>query len=103
MTMAEGDLAVADIAFVRRPTIAPQPPPVAMKGALCWLRQNLLSTPFNIALTIVIALMLAWIIPELLKFLVIDAVWSGTDRNACLQSVQHREIGACWPFVWERL
>lgn len=103
MTMAEGDLAVAEIAFVRRNTIAPQPPPVAMTGPLAWLRENLLSTPFNIALTILIALLLAWAIPELLKFLFVDAVWSGTDRNACLQSVQHREIGACWPFVWERL
>ena len=33
----------------------------------------------------------------------IDAVWSGSDRDACLWTVQHREIGACWPFVWERL
>ncbi|MFZ0671903.1 MAG: amino acid ABC transporter permease, partial [Pseudolabrys sp.] len=30
-------------------------------------------------------------------------VWTGTDRDACLESVQHRELGACWPFVWERL
>ena len=62
-----------------------------------------MSTPFNIALTILIGLLFAWVIPELLKFLLIDAVWSGTDRDACLESVQHREIGACWPFVWERL
>lgn len=103
MTMSEGDLAVAELAFVRRTTIAPQPPPAAMTGALGWLRTNLLSTPFNIALTIAIALLLAWAIPELAKFLLIDAVWSGADRDACLESVQHREIGACWPFVWERL
>lgn len=103
MTMSEGDLAVAELAFVRRTTIAPQPPPAAMTGALGWLRANLLSTPFNIALTIAIALLLAWAIPELAKFLLIDAVWSGADRDACLESVQHREIGACWPFVWERL
>ena len=103
MTMSEGDLAVAKIAFVRHATIAPRLPPTAMTGALGWLRQNLLSTPFNIALTILIALLLAWVIPELAKFLVIDAVWSGSDRDACLESVQHREIGACWPFVWERL
>jgi general L-amino acid transport system permease protein len=103
MTMSEGELAVAEIAFVRRETIAPRPHPAAMTGALGWLRENLLSTPFNIALTIVIALLLAWVIPELVKFLFIDAVWSGTDRDACLTSVQHREIGACWPFVWERL
>jgi len=103
MTMAEGDLAVAEMAFVRRATIAPRPPPAAMAGPIGWLRANLLSTPFNIALTAVIVLLLAWAIPEIVKFLVIDAVWSGNDRDACLWTVQHREIGACWPFVRERL
>jgi general L-amino acid transport system permease protein len=103
MTMAEADLVVAESAFVRRATIPPQPPPTKMTGALGWLRDNLLSTPFNIALTILIVLPLAWAIPELVKFLFLDAVWSGTDRDACLESAQHREIGACWPFVWERL
>jgi general L-amino acid transport system permease protein len=103
MTMAEGDLAVTELAFVRQANIAPRPPPAAITGALGWLRENLLSTPFNIALTILIALLFAWAIPELVKFLVINAVWSGSDRDACLESVQHREIGACWPFVWERL
>ena len=103
MTMAEGDLAVAEMAFVRRATIAPRPPPAAMTGAIGWLRANLLSTPFNIALTVLIVLLLAWAIPEIVRFLVIDAVWSGGDRDACLWTVQHREIGACWPFVWERL
>ena len=103
MTMAEGDLAVTELAFVRQANIAPRPPPAAMTGVLGWLRENLLSTPFNIALTILIALLFAWAIPELVKFLLIDAVWSGSDRDACLESVQHREIGACWPFVWERL
>ena len=103
MTMAEGDLAVSEIAFVRGANIAPRPPPAAMTGVLGWLRENLFSTPFNIALTILIGLLFAWVIPELVKFLLIDAVWSGTDRDACLESVQHREIGACWPFVWERL
>ena len=103
MTMAEGDLAVTEIAFVRKGNIAPRPPLVAMTGALGWLRENLLSTPFNIALTILIVLLFAWAIPELVKFLLIDAVWTGSDRDACLGSVQHREIGACWPFVWERL
>jgi general L-amino acid transport system permease protein len=103
MTMSEGDLAVAEIAFVRRATIAPRLPPMAMTGALGWLRENLFSSTFNIALTVIIALLLAWIIPELVKFLLIDAVWTGADRDACLESVQHRDIGACWPFVWERL
>src|SRR6478736_152789 len=103
MTMAEGDLAVTELPFVRHTTIAPRPPPATMTGALGWLRANLLSSPFNIALTILIGLLLAWVIPEIVKFLFIDAVWFGNDREACLESVQHRAIGACWPFVWERL
>ena len=103
MTMAEGDLAVAGAAFVRRATIPPRPPLEAMTGPLAWLRANLLSTPFNIALTVVIVLLLAWAIPEIVRFLVIDAVWSGNDREACLAFTQHRETGACWPFVRERL
>jgi general L-amino acid transport system permease protein len=102
MTMAEGDLAVAELRFVRDRHIPPQPAPATMTGALGWIRQNLLSTPFNIALTILIVLLLLWVVPALIQFLVIDAVWSGADRDACLESVQQREIGACWPFVWER-
>jgi general L-amino acid transport system permease protein len=103
MTMSEGDLAVTELAFVRRAAIEAKPAPAVMTGALGWLRENLLSTPFNIALTIIIALLLAWVIPELVRFLLIDAVWSGADRDACREVVQHRAIGACWPFVWERL
>ena len=103
MTMSEGELAVAELHFVRDRAIEPQPPPTAMTGAFGWVRANLLSTPLNITLTILIAALLLWLIPELVKFLLIDAVWSGTDRDACRELVQHRPIGACWPFVWERL
>lgn len=103
MTMSEGDLAVTEIAYVRRATIAQQPAPRSMTGAIGWIRENLLSTPFNIALTIVIGLLLAWMIPAIVNFMLIDAVWSGADRDACREVVQNRVIGACWPFVWERL
>jgi len=103
MTMSEGDLAVTELHFVRQTPLGPRPAPSSMTGPVAWLRENLLSTPFNIALTIIIVLLLVWAVPELVKFLFVDAVWTGADRNACLETVQHREIGACWPFVWERL
>ena len=103
MTMSEGDLAVTELRFVRRDMVAQQPPPATMRGAFGWIRANLISTPLNIVLTILIALLFFWIVPELIKFLFIDAVWSGADRDACRELVQNREIGACWPFVWERL
>jgi general L-amino acid transport system permease protein len=103
MTMSEGDLAVTQLAFVRRQHVSPQAPPASMTGALGWLRENLLSTPFNIMMTIIIMLLLIWTVPALLDFLILDAVWSGADRDACREIVQNRAIGACWPFVWERL
>jgi general L-amino acid transport system permease protein len=102
MTMSEGELAVAKLHFVRGEMIGQSPPPVAMRGALGWVRENLLSSKFNIILTILIALLFLWIVPDLIKFLLINAVWTGADRDACREVVQHREIGACWPFVWER-
>src|SRR5690348_3294983 len=103
MTMAEGDLAVTELHFVRQQQLLPQPAPVRMTGAIGWLRANLFSTPTNMVLTVLIFLLTVWVVRELFDFLLLDAVWSGTDREACLETVQHREIGACWPFVWERL
>jgi general L-amino acid transport system permease protein len=102
MSQSDGDLAVAQIHFIQPALIEGRSPPVALTGATAWLRQNLLNTPFNIGLTILIILLLAWLIPEIVKFLFIDAVWTGTDRDACREVVQHREIGACWPFVYDR-
>jgi general L-amino acid transport system permease protein len=102
MTMSEGDLAVAEIRFVRGATVDPMPPPMAMRGAVGWVRENLLSSRFNIILTILIGLLFAWIIPDLVRFLLIDAVWTGADRDACREIVVHHPVGACWPFVWER-
>ena len=34
-----------------------------------------------------------------IKFLLIDAVWTGDDRTACLAQTVGREVGACWPFI----
>ncbi|MCW5689983.1 MAG: amino acid ABC transporter permease [Pseudolabrys sp.] len=101
--MSEGELAIAEARFVRKQTLEQQPPPASMAGPIGWVRENLFSSPFNIVLTILIVLLALWVIPDLLRFVFFDAVWTGTDRNACLESVQNRPIGACWPFVWERL
>ena len=103
MTMAEGELAIAKMDFVRDQPLPPQAPPVRMSGAVGWVRANLLSTPVNIALTVIVLLLTFWVVRELLDFLIINAVWTGADREACLVTAQRPEVGACWPFVWERL
>jgi general L-amino acid transport system permease protein len=90
-------------AFVRTLPMDALPPPATMTGAIGWARANLFSGPFNILMTLLVILLIVWVVPPLLKFLIIDATWSGTDREACLSSATRPEAGACWAFVRERL
>ena len=75
------------------------PPPRAQSGLAGWLRASLFSTPANTALTLASVLLMAWAVPPVVRFLLIDAVWSGTSREACLASPQNPQPGACWAFV----
>jgi len=92
----------ADIRFLQKAPIEQQPPPASIVGPWAWLRENLFSSPLNVVLTILIALFLLWLIPDVLRFLFVDAVWTGTDRMACIYTADRQTVGACWPFVYER-
>jgi general L-amino acid transport system permease protein len=92
-----------DVAFVRRAPAPALAPPFASVGWAGWIRANLFSTPFNATLTVLTVLLLAWVVPPVVRFLLIDAVWTGADREACLVSPAHPHVGACWAFVHERL
>ncbi|MGD0334559.1 MAG: amino acid ABC transporter permease [Xanthobacteraceae bacterium] len=85
--------------YVRRSPAERLPPPAARAGALGWVRSNFLSSPANIALTLVCILFIVWAVPPLLRFFLIDAVWSGADGDACLASPAQPQPGACWAFV----
>ncbi len=85
--------------YVRRSPADRLLPPAARAGALGWLRTNLFSSPANMALTLVCVLFIVWAVPPLLRFFLIDAVWSGTDPDACLASPAQPQPGACWAFV----
>ena len=74
-------------------------PPPARAGVLGWLRTNLFSSPANITFTLLCVLFIVWAVPPLLRFLLIDAVWSGADGDACLASPAQPQPGACWAFV----
>jgi general L-amino acid transport system permease protein len=93
----------ANLAFVQRAPIAPMRPPLTEAGAIGWMRKNLFSSLFNVVLTLLCALLVVWIVPPMVKFLIIDAVWDGATRIDCLPSPQRPEVGACWAFVIERL
>jgi general L-amino acid transport system permease protein len=94
--------AKTSVAFVRTMPAARTRAPATEHGPLAWMRKNLFSTPLNTVLTILAALFLAWVIPPVVEFLLVDAVWSGADRDACLAAAGGREPGACWAFVRER-
>ena len=90
-------------AFIREAPIPAMPPPVSTGGVLGWLRDNLFSGWLNIALTIASVLVLWWLLPPVLNFLIFDAVWVGSDRTACVVSPERPRVGACWAFVIERI
>jgi general L-amino acid transport system permease protein len=93
----------ANLAYVQTAPVRPLPPPVLESGAIGWVRANLLSSTLNVVLTILCALLVVWLVPPLIKFLLIDAVWTGSNREACLPSADRPVVGACWAFVSERL
>jgi general L-amino acid transport system permease protein len=85
---------MSDIAFIRREIAPMEPPPMVIGGPVGWVRKNLFSGWFNIMLTAVSVVLIALIVPPLLKFYIFDAVWTGDNRESSLVS-----SGACWPFV----
>jgi general L-amino acid transport system permease protein len=93
---------VESTAFVRTVPAPRLPAPVLEHGAIGWIRKNLFSTPFNVMLTLLTVAALAWMVPSLVRFLFIDAVWSGADRDACIAGADGETAGACWAFVRER-
>jgi general L-amino acid transport system permease protein len=93
----------ARLAFIREKPFDPLPPPIIQSGAIGWLRENLFSSVFNIVLTLVCVALIVWLVPPLVKFLIVDAVWDGASRADCIASPTRPEVGACWAFVIERL
>jgi general L-amino acid transport system permease protein len=88
--------------YVRAAPVEAMPAPAAMTGAVGWVRANLFSSPSNIALTIISVLLVLWILPPVIEFMLTNAVWSGADREACLPTAERPDVGACWPFVRDR-
>ena len=85
--------------FVRDDLVAERPAPVKTTGFVGFLRTRLFNSPTNILITIVSALLLWFTVVPALKFLLVDAVWTGKDRTACLPKMPEHVVGACWPFI----
>ena len=85
--------------FVRQELVPERPAPVKTTGFVGFLRTRLFNSPTNILLTIMGLLLLWFTVVPAVKFLLVDAVWRGSDRNACLAENAGHVVGACWPYV----
>jgi general L-amino acid transport system permease protein len=73
-------------------------PPIAERpGPIGWMRRNLFATPFDIALTLLIALLILWVVPPLFSWAVLNADFTALSREACPAD------GACWGIVRDRI
>lgn len=64
---------------------------------LAWLKRNFFSSPFNTALTFVLAALLAWLGPRLVDWALLGAVFSTGDPELCKTA-----SGACWAVIAEK-
>jgi len=100
--LATNSQPIAARAYVRVTPAPFMPPPPATVGALGWIRANLFPSVGSGVLTLLMSLSLIWIALPFVDFLLVDAVWTGSDREACLASAERPVVGACWAFVADR-
>ena len=95
----------SETAFVRGSMIAPSLPPVSERGAVKWMRENLFSSVFNTALTVLGLLAVYLIVQASLPWL-LNGVWNANSLGECRKIVEasagEGAIGACWAMLRER-
>ena len=84
--------------FVRQDLVPERAAPVKTTGFIGFLRTRLFNSPTNILITIVSTLLLWFIVVPALRFLLVDAVWTGADRSACLAE----NVGRPDIWIWSR-
>jgi general L-amino acid transport system permease protein len=90
------------VTFFRETMLPPVPPPITERGAVKWLRENLFSTPFNIALTLLGVVIVYWLVSSSLPWW-LNSVWNASSLSECreivIASAGEGATGACWAMV----
>jgi general L-amino acid transport system permease protein len=71
-------------------------PPPRSSGVFGWLRANLFNGVTNTILTVICLALLAMAIPPVIRWGLVDAIWSAPNGQAC------HGAGACWAFIGEK-
>ncbi|AHM03977.1 Glutamate transport membrane-spanning protein [Roseibacterium elongatum DSM 19469] len=101
-THAESALATA---FVRREMLPEKDPPVAEKGVIKWLRENLFSSVANTILTLVSIYVIYWLLSHVLGWMV-NGIWDAGSLSEC-REIRDARYGegvevACWAVLTDR-
>ena len=80
------------------------PPPANEVGAIGWVRHNLFSSTTNIVITVLTFYLLYVIVPPMLNWLFLDAIFVADSRDDCraIAAAAGEELGACWAFIGKR-
>jgi general L-amino acid transport system permease protein len=97
------EAATDTLRFVRVRQVDAAPPPSLVRGPVAWIRENLFSGPVNTILTLIALYLIYVLVPPAIRFLFIDAVWTGSNRDACRPEVVGRTVGACWAYVFNKI
>ncbi|TIN28857.1 MAG: amino acid ABC transporter permease [Mesorhizobium sp.] len=93
-----------DMSWVRTEMALAQPAPAGVTGFGAWVRKNLIASAGDTILTIAGIALVALILPQIINWAFINAVWTGPDRTVCATVAQGGVqpdgwTGACWAFV----
>jgi general L-amino acid transport system permease protein len=88
-----------DTFFVRTEAAPEKAPPATVGGVIGWVRRNLFRDVQTSILTLVGAVIAIWFGIDLVRYMIIDAVWSAPDGAAC----RAPGAGACWAYVARKL
>ncbi|WP_394689317.1 amino acid ABC transporter permease [Hoeflea sp.] len=83
------------IAYVRSEESPRMAPPVTSSGVAGWVQENLFASTRDTVLTILTFLLLLWMVPPIVDWAFLSAVWTGESREDCIVP----GAGACWAFV----
>jgi general L-amino acid transport system permease protein len=91
--------------FARTDMLPALPPPVTERGAVKWARENLFSSPLNVALTVLGVIIVWWLVASSLPWW-LNSVWNANSLSECREIVAatagEGATGACWAMIRER-
>jgi general L-amino acid transport system permease protein len=100
----EQTLATPPVSEERKPDL---PPPISVSGPIAWMRQNLFSSPLNIALTVLSFFVIYQVVPPILNWAIFNATWAFAPEvvtgERAPKFADCAPGGACWIFVRARL